>query len=158
QDTTFQRISEIFKIKPWWLTKIDANGDFELYELDQDGWSFTNSGTNMWPNAWSNQFNYQTGTDPFTNSTYPNSAPFNIAAGSSFPDWPLFVDVFSKTACYLENDNGLSYRNAATTRWGNIISQWGGSCFGFTVTSLLGYYRHGILEEMIGEFEELIDV
>lgn len=158
QDTTFQIISDQIKIKPWWLTRIDNSGDFELYELDQDGWSFTNSGTNMWPNAWSNQFNYQTGTDPFTNSTYPNNAPFNNAAGNSFPDWPLFVDVFSESACYQETDNGLSYRNAATTRWGNIIVQWSGSCFGFTVTSLLGYYRHTTLEGMIGEFEDLIEV
>ncbi len=157
-DTNSVALSEVFKIKPWWLTRIDINGDFELYELDQDGWSFTNNGTNMWPTAWSNQFNYRTGTDPLTNATYPNRTPFNTAAGSSFPDWPLFVNVFSEPACYQESDNGLSYRSAATTRWGNIIGQWGGSCFGFTVTSLLGYYRHSTLEGLIGNYNELIEV
>ena len=153
EDTNSVALSEEFKIKPWWLTRTDANGDFELYELDQDGWSFSNTSANQWPMTWWTQFNYS-GTDPITGNSYPNQSPFNNAASSSFPDWPLFVEVFSESACY----NGLSYRTAATTRWGNLIGQWGGSCFGFAVTSLLGYYRQSTLEGMIGNFNDLIEV
>ena len=153
EDTNSVALSEEFKIKPWWLTRTDANGDFELYELDQDGWSFSNTSANQWPMTWWTQFNYS-GTDPITGNSYPNQSPFNNAPSSSFPDWPLFVEVFSESACY----NGLSYRTAATTRWGNLIGQWGGSCFGFAVTSLLGYYRQSTLEGMIGNFNDLIEV
>jgi hypothetical protein len=134
-----------------------VNNDFELYEPDQDGWSFSNTTANQWPSTWWTQFNYS-GTDSITGNSYPNQSPFNNAASSTFPDWPLFVDVFSEPACYQETNNGLSYRTAATTRWGNVTGQWAGSCFGFAVTSLLGYYRHSTLEGMIGNFEELIDV
>lgn len=156
QDTTFQIISDQIKIKPWQLTRI-TNDAFELYEPDQDGWSFCNCGFNQWPSTWWNQFNYQTGIDPFTNQNYPQSTPFDSANASDFPNWELFVDVFSVEACYIESNGQLNYRSAATSFWGSNIGNWGGSCAGFSVTSLMGYYHRQDLSNYIGPFNNLFD-
>ncbi len=57
QDNTQYDEKSVY-IKPWQLTRIDANGDFELFEPDKDGWSFSNIRSNMWPLSWWEQFNY----------------------------------------------------------------------------------------------------
>src|SRR5690606_25639851 len=92
--------SGLFKIKPWQRSRLDENDDFELYVPDDDGWSFSNSRINIWPQTWWQQFDYQSGIDPYTNLRYPPIPPFIVAADSLFPDWPLFVDVFSFSKCY----------------------------------------------------------
>ncbi|RKY91344.1 MAG: hypothetical protein DRQ01_07840, partial [Ignavibacteriae bacterium] len=101
EDSNSIALSEVFKIKPWQLSKIDANDDFELYKPDQDGWNHINNGGNQWPMTWWQQFDYS-GTDPYTESSYPNQSPFNNATSSRFPDWPLFVDVFKPFQCYTD--------------------------------------------------------
>jgi hypothetical protein len=126
-----------------------------LFEPDPNGWSFCNCGNNVWPQTWWNQFNYQTGIDPFTNQNYPQSTPFDSANASDFPNWELFVDVFGVDAIYSQTNGVLNYRNSATAFWGNSINTWGGSCFGFSVTSLLGYYHSVVLGAFIGTFNDL---
>jgi hypothetical protein len=156
-DSTSINFSEQFYIKPWQISRIDFNSEFELYEPDQDGWSFCNCGFNQWPSTWWNQFDYQTGIDPFTNQNYLQSTPFDSASSSDFPDWPLFVDVFGVEACYIESNNQLNYRSAATSFWGSNIGNWGGSCAGFAVTSLMGYHHRQNLANYIGFFNNLFD-
>ena len=156
-DSTSINFSEQFYIKPWQISRIDFNSEFELYEPDQDGWSFCNCGFNQWPSTWWNQFDYQTGIDPFTNQNYLQSTPFDSASSSDFPDWPLFVDVFGVEACYIESNNQLNYRSAATSFWGSNIGNWGGSCAGFAVTSLMGYRHRQDLANYIGFFNNLFD-
>jgi hypothetical protein len=159
-DSTSISFSEQFYIKPWQLSRIRVvglNDEFELYEPDQDGWSFCNCGFNQWPSTWWNQFDYQSGNDPFTNQSYPQSSPFDSAASSDFPDWPLFVDVFGVEGCYIESNNQLNYRSAATSFWGSNKGNWGGSCAGFSVTSLMGYYHRSDLNQYIGFFNNLFD-
>ena len=159
-DTTSLIFSDQFKIKPWQLTRIrylGMNTEFELYEPDQDGWNFCNCGGNQWPSTWWNQFDYQTGIDPFTNQSYPQSTPFDSANASDFPNWELFVDVFGVEACYIESNNQLNYRSAATSFWGSNKGNWGGSCAGFSVTSLMGFHHRPNLFQYIGTFNNLFD-
>lgn len=156
-DTNSVALSEEFKIKPWQLSRIDENDDFELYEPDQDGWSFSNIRANQWPMTWWQQFDYQNGTDPYTESSYPNQSPFNNAASSRFPDWPLFVDVFKPFQCYTDFPPS-TYRSAATTEWISGNGRWNGSCMGFTASSLQGFYSKGELVQIIGNFDDLINV
>jgi len=69
---------------------------------------------------------------------------------------------FGEVNCYLF---GNSYRSEATTHWGGIFSgirdDWGGSCFGFAVSSLLGFYHNSSLVQRfpnIGSFTNLFNV
>jgi hypothetical protein len=153
EDTNSVALSGDFKIKPWQFTRLDANDDFELYEPDQDGWSFCNCRSNQWPTSWWQQFNYS-GTDPNTGSSYPNQNPFNNAFSTNFPDWPLFVDVFSTLQCYTD-DPPSTYSATAAIKWSGVKGVWGGSCAGFSVTSLIGFYYKTSLIQYIGNFDEL---
>ncbi len=157
EDTNSVALSGDFKIKPWQLSRIDGNDDFELYEPDQDGWPFCNCGSNQWPMTWWQQFDYQNGTDPYTENSYPNQSPFNNALSSTFPDWPMFVDIFKPFQCYTDFPPS-TYRSAATTKWTAVNGGWGGSCFGFSVTSLFGFYNKSSLGQYIGSFDKLFDV
>ncbi len=153
-------LSRRFYIKPWQLTRIDANGDFELFEPDQDGWSFVNDNSPMWPQSWWQQFNYS-GTDPFTGANYPGWYYFYWANSSDFPDWPLFVDAFGLLQCYNSPTfppQANSYNFAAIATWSGIRSGWGGSCYGFAVTSLLYFYYKSYLLNIfpeIGDYQNL---
>jgi hypothetical protein len=147
--------SGVFNIKPWQLTRI-TNDAFELYEPDQDGWNFCNCTSNMWPQTWWQQFNYQTGTDPYTGLQYPPY--FYTTSSIAFPDWPLFVDVFTEQACYFQTPIGKMYRTRPLAYWIVNVDPWGGSCFGFAVSSLLGFYHKQFLEQSIGSFNNLFSV
>lgn len=157
EDTTAIALSEEFKIKPWRLTRVDINGDFELYEPDQDGWNFCNCRTNQWPSTWWTQFDYQNDDDPYTGSSYPNQSPFNNALSSDFPDWSMYVDVFKPFQCYTDFPP-TTYSSAATTKWTADKGTWAGSCAGFGVTSIFGFYHKAELIQYIGGFDELFDV
>jgi hypothetical protein len=146
-----------FTIKPWQLTRIDASGELELFKPEQDGWNFEN-GDDMWPPSWYQQFDYQFGDDPITDLQYPYEEPFLFAKSSDFCDWPLFVEVFDTSQCFYF---GLIYRSDAESYWGSIKSDWGGSCFGFSVTSLLGFYHKSDFLNLfpdIGNFTDLYNV
>lgn len=148
--------SGLFKIKPWQLTRLNTSEEFELYEPDQDGWNFCNCGVFMWPQTWWQQFDYQSGTDPFTNVRYPPIPPFLVAPDSTFPDWPLFVDIFTIQRCYRNIPPiGLIYRPNPLSFWGSRARPWGGSCFGFAITSLHGFYHKQELIQLIGHFNDL---
>ena len=148
--------SGVFKIKPWQLTRLDANDNFELYEPDQDGWNFCNCTANMWPQSWWQQFDYIGGTDPYTGFPYPPY--FYTTSSIAFPDWPLFVDVFTEPKCYMQTPIGKMYRTRPLVFWIATVSPWGGSCFGFAVSSLLGFYHKQHLIQMIGNFGDLNSV
>ncbi len=147
--------SGIYKIKPWQLTRI-TDDDFELYEPDQDGWNFCNCTANMWPQSWWQQFNYQSGTDPYTGFPYPPY--FYTTSSIAFPDWPLYADVFTESACYMQTPMGKTYRFRPLVFWVANVSPWGGSCFGFAVSSLLGFYHKQYLTQLIGNFGDLNSV
>jgi len=160
QNTDNKVESVRFTIKPWQLTRLDAGNNLELFKPNQDGWSFGNTSANAWPQSWWTQFNYFTGDDPNTGTLYPFNQPFRSANRSDHPDWPMYVDVFTISQCY--NDNLPSiYSSRATTSWSGNKGSWGGSCYGFAVSSLIGfYYTNNLIAQFpgIGNFSSLFNV
>jgi len=120
----------------------------DLFRPDPDGWQFSNSTANMWPQSWWSQFDYTKSPYPF----FLSWPPFN-ATSADFPDWPLFVDVYGVDQCYKKAGDGLYYFNPkALLSWrcivegnkrrdstGNVKSHWGGACAGFCLSALLYY-------------------
>jgi hypothetical protein len=134
-DTTKYGTSGLFRIKGWVLTRIDTKGNYEKFEQGKHGWRFLNTNS-MWPNFWWSQFNYQTGIDPNTNNPYPRF--FHWSPPSSFPDWPLWVKVFTPAQCYV--GTGGVYKGKAEWKW-QLISNtpFNGSCFGFAASSFMAF-------------------
>jgi len=135
-DTTTTVVSSQFRIKPYILTRFKANGDYEPFDPKIHGWQFANSRTNMWPMTWWQQFNYKGGADPIT--AQPYDTLFKGIPNLAFPDWPLFVSAFGIDTCY-ESSSPVIYSRRAYWYWRSYITRWGGSCFGFSVGSLLNF-------------------
>lgn len=135
-DTTTTALSSQFRIKPYILTRFKPNGDYEPFDPKIHGWQFANSRTNMWPMTWWQQFNYTGGADPIT--AQPYDTLFKGIKNFAFPDWPLFVSAFGIDTCY-ESSSPVIYSRRAYWNWRSIISGWRGSCFGFSVGSLLNF-------------------
>jgi hypothetical protein len=133
-DTTIKGVAGYFKIKGYILTRINNAGDYEKFDPVKHGWQFVNDDNPMWPTSWWTQFNYQTGIDPYTNKFYP--AGFSKTYSSNFPDWPLWVSIFTPAQCYLGGD----YNANAFLRWQAFSdSAFRGSCFGFSISSFLAF-------------------
>ena len=126
------------KFKPWHLTRIDANGDFELYEPGQDGWYFPSSNPPMWPQSWWQQFDYQNGTEPIYNIKYSEiGRPFSAAPSWWFPDWPLWVEAFRIPQCY--KSHHVDFKSSII--WAFFAQRYKGCSYGFGITSLLYFYH-----------------
>jgi len=131
--------SETFKVKGYELTRINPDGNYEAFKPNVHGWSFANTTANMWPSSWWSQFNYQSGIDPFTGSTYSQwDHTFVSAFPQHFPDWPLFVRVFGVQQSYWNTFLGI-YKNKAKLKWVGIKEDYRGSCTGFSISSLLAF-------------------
>jgi len=148
-----------FNIKPWQFTRINAFDKFELFKPDEDGWNFCNCASNIWPESEWEQIDYQNLPDPFTAAPYPDRIPFNVAPKDIFPSWEIFVRAFGVSQCYLGSGTSpTSYNSRAVTIWRGIADYWGGSCYGFAVSSLLYFYhKSGILNRfpVIGSYGNL---
>ena len=140
-DTTVNALSNQFRIKGYILTRFTANGDYEPFDPKVHGWRFSNDQENMWPQSWFMKFDYGIGYDPFTSRYYPRdifrAAPV-WAWFPDFPDWPLFVNTFGIDTCYMDTSAPV-YSPRAITYWRLHKGAWGGSCFGFAVSSLLDF-------------------
>ncbi|MBK7631222.1 MAG: SBBP repeat-containing protein [Ignavibacteriales bacterium] len=91
--------SDIFRVKPYIITKLDDTESFYIpYDITRDRWSFTNNRDSLWSQNWWQQFDYQNGLDPFTNSPYLNTqfdqgyliVAFAGAKSSDFPRLGFF--------------------------------------------------------------------
>jgi hypothetical protein len=134
--------SGLFKIRGYQLARIGPTGEYEVFKPGRDGWQFGNTEINMWPECWWSQFDYVNGIDPYTGDPYPyyfSSILPTSAEPSDFPSWPLFVETHGVDQCYFDSPHGLQYRPSAVQRWVAIKGKWKGSCFGFSVSSLLAY-------------------
>ena len=129
-------MSDMFKIKPYIITKIDAaTGDFIPYDITKDRWGFGNFQNDMWPYSyWFNNFDYK-GIDPFTNRPYP-LVSFADAFRFDFPDWISWVNTFTVTDCYWSTTLGI-YSIIALEKWGLNKKVWGGSCAGIANSNAL---------------------
>ena len=136
-DTTIKGVAGYFKIKGYVLARINNFGDYEKFEPAKHGWQFLNNDNPMWLSSWWTQFNYKTGLDPNTNMMYPTF--FNPTPSSNFPDWPLWVKVFSPGQCYT-GPGGVVYSEKAELRWKALSSpSFRGSCFGFAASSFMAF-------------------
>jgi len=105
-------------------------GDLD-FRPNLDGWQFGNTQSNMWPQTWwQQQFNY-------CQYPYPWLWCF-LCKASDFPDWPLFVSAFGENQCYYDPPPSLViYKPSTVLRWFALKREWGGSCFGFAISSFL---------------------
>jgi hypothetical protein len=140
-DSAVNALSNQFRIKGYILTRFKANGDYEPFDPKVHGWRFSNAQTNMWPQSWFRKFDYAIGYDPYTAQRYQYDifrAPPVWAWFQDFPDWPLFVKAFSIDTCYVDPAAPV-YSPRAIRYWCLHKGNWGGSCFGFAVSSLLDF-------------------
>ncbi len=126
-----------------------------FFKADPDGWAFGNTKDNMWPASWWSQFDYSLPPYPLNFTRWPINAK-----SSDFPDWPLFVDAFGYDQCYFPSPTPGSYvwKPSAILEWRNCVHPWAGSCFGFSVSSLLLYNDFLSFEELFPEYESLCSV
>jgi hypothetical protein len=134
--------SDIFRIKPYLLTRLNSDSTYYEYRKDRDQFSVLNDSTQMWPFTWYNQFNYA-GTDPFTNKQYSQiqgDAVFAKIAPTPFAhmDWVSWVNTFSVDACYFSVMNGW-YKPTALAKWWSELGVWDGSCFGIAAANALAF-------------------
>lgn len=141
-DTSENLESDIFRIKPYVLTKVKDDSTYHAYDITIDRWGFGNTDEDIWPSAWYNQFNYQ-GVDPISGYLYPQwslDSLFYKAKKSDYPDWVSWVNTFGTTACYINLANGV-FNETALLKWKARKGKWAGSCFGFAITNALAFEK-----------------
>lgn len=151
-DTTIADTSDLFKIKPYILTR-DSSGQYEPYRKEEDQWGFSNNQADMFPQTWYQQFFYQ-GLDSFTNSQYSQwqgGFTFAFAKSSDFPDWVSWVNAFGINACYASTTLSI-YSPTAIQRWSAVKNPWGGSCFGIAASNALAFSYKGQFQTKFSSF------
>jgi probable HAF family extracellular repeat protein len=143
--------SQKFKIKPYVLTRLDADSNYYEFRKNRDQWGFMNSRPDMWPQTWWQQFNYQ-GTDPFTGAQYPPA--FSGVNSNKHSDWISWVNTFSMNANYF-NTNPAVYRNNAIQWWLSSNLTWNGSCFGIAAANALEFRYRAQFHNKFPNFPQL---
>lgn len=130
--------SNIFRIKPYLLTKTNSDSTYYEYRKDRDQWGFWNIDTQMFSSNWYQQFNYR-GIDPYTNQHYsPTQGWFTFFRAKSwnFPDWISMVRTFTVNGCYVDLEKPI-YSPYALAQWNIVKDYWRGSCFGIAISNAL---------------------
>ncbi|HSW55541.1 MAG TPA: SBBP repeat-containing protein [Ignavibacteriaceae bacterium] len=149
--------SDIFRIKPYVLTRLNADSTYYEYRKNRDRWGFENIDGDIWPPEWYNQFDYK-GLDPFTNINYPQfvlDSLFIKAKRSDHPDWISWVRTFGETACYANVAEGIYYANALLN-WKAQKEAWGGSCFGIAISNALAFQTRDQFQNKYPEYPNFI--
>jgi PKD repeat protein len=113
------------------------------FRPNPNGWNFSNSEDNIWPERWWKQFNYT--FDPYLggNAWFPKISYSNGAIDTCnrqfFPDWPLFVKTFGENQCYTNVGGTKILKAKAAKKWKSLLGWWGGSCFGFAHSSFMAW-------------------
>jgi len=129
----------------WKFTTTSFTTPLEIsFRPNPDGFQFGNSeGINysvsppdfsnavMWPRSWWQQFDYSSAQYPF--------AWRYLARPSDFPDWELFAEAFGEDQVYYVTQPIRVYKPLAVLKWMGTKRDWGGSCYGFSLASLLFY-------------------
>lgn len=130
--------SGIFKAKGIYLTRLNADGQYEKFERLLHAFTFGNEECSMWPQTWWQQFDYKAGLDPFTGWAYPGGSPWDTMKAGDFTDWPTFVKAFDVGACYFSLVPPV-YKREAEEKWSSISYEWFGSCAGIASTALMAF-------------------
>jgi len=115
-----------------------TNSNASSFIPNRDGWNFSNSSTYVWPSTWWQQFNYN--TSPYSTSSVWLNYTSNVTS-DKFPNWDLYVDAYGETQCYTVTNGIKAFSPNAVSRWNSIKTTWGGSCYGFALTSLMFYNK-----------------
>src|SRR2546426_26470 len=164
--------SGLFRIKPYALTRVKADSNYDRFLPGKDGWQFSNSSNDMWPTMWWTQFDYENGRDPNTGCDYPDRYPFVEpprglvpfpipTSPSDFPDWPLFVHTFGINQCYWLGHPFCVFRGHAGDKWTTTRNDWHGSCFGLALSSIIAFhYKNQFLAANTGipAFDSLFSI
>ena len=127
------------------LRKIE-NSEVIAYNIETDAFKLINNSDN-WPQAWWSQFNY---SNPLL---YLPVLPFNRKPDSTYVDWHLFADIIGDDQAYLSTT--LNYaRLFPAILWGRITGPFKGACAGFSITSLLGFYKN---PEYLSQFPYMVN-
>jgi hypothetical protein len=134
-----------------YVLKRVVNNTTEIFSLNKHIWNFTNSLNNMWPQNWWEQFDY-------SDNLYPLAWRW-LAKPSDFPDWPLFVSVFGQDQCYLNPPpDVVIYNPKASLKWFGMKTGWGGSCFGFAISSFLFFDQKLSLSTLFPGYQDIFSV
>lgn len=130
------------KMNPEYILKRVVGVNTEIFQLNNHAWSFDNWEGNMWPEDWwRSRFDYS--------QSPPYPWAWRFFSPERFPDWPLFVDAFGESQCYWNPPPGvIIYNPKAVAKWVFLSGPklnlnpyywyyWGGSCFGFAISSYL---------------------
>lgn len=124
---------------------------YYVFRIEYDTWSFGNSVDNIWPQSWWHQFiaRYEELREKVWSG-------FDVRA-REFPDWDLFCCVYGHDRCYRSSGVPTS---TARKLWSAIrIDNWGGSCFGFSLSSLRHFnYSQYVADNINIPFENLRDL
>ncbi len=113
-----------------WLRRFSGPFYQEPFTVGYHSWPFGNTGANCWPDSVARNYPYP---DWFRDSDLPDTL-------ENFPPWSLFVAAFGDDWCYRNGDPGR-VRPRAMERWKNMLTDWGGSCLGFSNSALL-WWKH----------------
>lgn len=150
--------SQIFRIKPYVLTRVNPDSTYYDYKKTRDQWGFSNILNDMWPPSWWLQFNYN-GTDPFTNSQYSQwqaDEAFKSANHAKHSDWVSWVNTFLVDECYYSTFLGI-YKSAAVLSWKSSGDNWGGSCFGIAGANALAFGYKNQFQNKFPEFPNFVN-
>jgi hypothetical protein len=125
----------------------------ERFKAIPDGWQHKNDEPPMWPQFWWLQFDYSKFPYPSSWVNFPM-----YAKSSDFPDWPDFVRAFGEKQCYLNSVLPIVYNPVAVKYWRSIVGPWGGSCYGFSLSSLLFFNDKLKISDYFTGFERTYDV
>ncbi len=155
--------SQKFRIKPYVLTRIDADSNYYEFRKNRDQWGFSNTEEDMWPQTWWQQFIYSE-KDPFTNKQYSQTqcnGIFKYTPRFVFPDWISWVNSFGVSECYANQQTGI-YWPSAILRWWTCITidsltwhNWKGSCFGIAAASALEFSWKDEFHSIFQNFPQL---
>jgi hypothetical protein len=126
----------------------------ERFKAIPDGWQHVNNAGTMWPQYWWSRFDYSKFPYPSSWIGYPI-----LAASFDWPDWPVFVRAFGENQCYLNSVPGsLVYNPVAVKYWRSIVGPWEGSCYGFSLSSLLFFNDKLKINDHFPDYERTYDI
>jgi hypothetical protein len=106
----------------------------KVFTMGRDNWAFRNYYINMWPFCW----DIGNPIDELCWSCADCVGWPHFGEERCFPTWELFRAVFGQAQTEFETRPGVwKRRGSALDFWYAIKKCYGGSCFGFAVTSLL---------------------
>ncbi|MBI5060060.1 immune inhibitor A [candidate division KSB1 bacterium] len=138
--------SESDPIRPRPVWKLENS--VRLFDRGLDAWSFCNCGWAVWPrNMWQNgdPVDEQACCEGGTACT-PN---FRLA----FPSWAMFEEAFTRDEVLYQDRRSGQWlrRERAIRRWNDMKGCWGGSCLGFSLSSMLFFGGYESVPSRFGD-------